>query len=148
MPISTLDLRPITIEDLRRYVKKLKGGRSSGVDDIDSFSLKSVALLIEDVLLHLINLMLISGNYAKCWKIQLVHPYYKKGDRCLREIYCPVSNVPEISKLLECAVLEQLLKHFQENKLFHPNHHGFLTLHSTLTALLQVYDSWLMQLMQ
>ena len=67
----------------------------------------------------------------------------QKGDRCLRENYHPVSNTPEISKLLEYAVLEQLLKYFQENKLFHPNHHGFLTLHSTLTALLQVYDSWL-----
>ena len=144
LPIPVLDLKPITIEDLRRYVSKLKGGRRSGVDDVDSYSLKLAAPFIEDVLLHLINLTLINGSFAKCWKTQLVHPFYKKGDRCLGENYRPVSNIPEISKLVEYAVLEQLMKHFQENELFHPNHHGFLPAHSTLTALLQIYDSWLL----
>ena len=59
------------------------------------------------------------------------------------ENYRPVSNIPEVSKLVEYAILEQLLKHFQENKLLHPNHHGFLPSRSTLTALLQIYDAWL-----
>ena len=54
-----------------------------------------------------------------------------------------MSNIPEISKLVEYAVLEQILKHFQENNLLHPNHHGFLPSRSTLTALLQIYDLWL-----
>ena len=144
MPISNLDLKPINIEDLRRYICKLKGGKSSGVDDIDSFSLRLAAPMIENVLLHIINLAITSGSFASCWKTQLVRPYFKKGDRCLGENYRPVSNIPEISKLVEYAALEQLLRHFLENELFHPNHHGFLPAHSTLTALLQIYDSWLL----
>ena len=139
--ILILDLNAITIEDLRKYVKKLKGGRSCGVDDIDSFSLKLAAPFIEDVLLHLVNLVITSGKFADCWKIQLIHPYYKKGNKLFGENYRPVSNIPEVSKLVEYAVLDQLFKHFYENELLHPNHHGFLPSHSTLTALLQIYDS-------
>ena len=133
LPISTMDLKPIPIKDLRRYVNKLKCGRSSGVDN--SFSLKIAAPLIKDVLLHLTNLNLVSGSFAECWKVQLVHPYSIKGDGCLGEYYRQVSNIPKISKLVQYAVLEQMMKYFQENMLFHQNHHGFLPL--------QVYDSWL-----
>ena len=87
LPIFPLDLSPITLESLRSYVKKLKGGRSSGIDDIDSFSLKLSAPLIEDVLLHLVNLAINNGSFADSWKTQLVYPYYKKGDRCIGENY-------------------------------------------------------------
>ena len=59
------------------------------------------------------------------------------------ENFRPVSNIPEVSKIVEYAVLEQLLSHFETNSLFHPNHHGFLPHHSTATALMQIYDLWL-----
>ena len=35
------------------------------------------------------------------------------------------------------------MQHFQNNGLFHPNHHGFLPHRSAATALLQIYDLWL-----
>ena len=41
---------------LRKAIKRMKGKRSCGVDLIDSYSLKLAAPLIEDALLHLINL--------------------------------------------------------------------------------------------
>ena len=30
-----------------------------------------------------------------------------------------------------------------DNDLLHPNHHGFRAQHSTTTAMLQMYDSWM-----
>ena len=141
--IPIFDLKPINKSDLRKQIKRLKGGKSSGFDDIDSYSLKLASNLIEDELLHLVNLAITESCYADSWKVQLIHPYYKKGDKCLGENYRPVSNIPEVSKLVEYSVLDQLLQHFQGNNLFHPNHHGFLPNHSTATALLQVYDLWL-----
>ena len=54
--IPTFELKLVNKSDLRKYIKKLKGGRSSGFDDVDSFSLKLASHLIEDVLLHLVNL--------------------------------------------------------------------------------------------
>ena len=44
---------------------------------------------------------------------------------------------------MEYVVHEQVYGHFEENNLFHENHHGFLGHHSTATALIQLYDLWL-----
>ena len=82
-------------------------------------------------------------KYPDGWKTQLIHPLHKKADKILGENYRPVSHIVEISKLSEYAVLEQIMQHFEENDLFHHNHHGFLPNRSTLTALLQIYDIWL-----
>ena len=140
-PIPEFDLKPITNSDLKKYIKKIKGSRSCGVDQIDSFSLKLASPFIEDTILHLVNLSLLS--YPECWKTQLIHPLHKKGDKCVGENYRPVSHIVEISKLAEYAVLDQVLQNFQSNKLFHSNHHGFLPNRNTTTALLQIYDAWL-----
>ena len=57
-PIRPFNVQPIAKSDLQKILKKLKGNRSSGVDQIDSFSLKLAAPYLEDVLLHLVNLSL------------------------------------------------------------------------------------------
>ena len=70
----------------------MKGGRSSGVDTIDSYSIKtaSPSPYIEDVLLHLVNLSL--QKFPTGWKTQLIHPFQKKGDKGVVENYRPVSQ--------------------------------------------------------
>ena len=63
--IPPLEFKPITLTELRHYVHKLKGGRSCGLDDIDSFSLKLAAPIIENVLLHLVNLTITESCFAE-----------------------------------------------------------------------------------
>ena len=46
------------------------------------------------------------------------------------------------SKILEKIIYEQLYNYFTNNKLFHPNIHGYRKNRSTQTALLQMYDRW------
>ena len=48
-----------------------------------------------------------------------------------------------VGKIIEYAIHYQVYGHFEEQGLFHPNHHGFLGHHSTATALVQLYDLWL-----
>ena len=45
--------------------------------------------------------------------------------------------------MVEYIVGEQILQHFLNNRLFHPNHHGSLPNHSTATALIQLTDMWI-----
>lgn len=142
LPIPEFTFRKISEEEFQKYIKRLKGNKSSGIDQIDSYLLKLAAPHIKDVLLHIINLS-ISSHFPAHWKLQLIRPNYKKGDRLEGENYRPVSNIPEISKLAEFAIFDQLFQHFQENNLFHPNHHGFLPSHSTSTAIIQMFDLWL-----
>ena len=92
----------------------------------------------------MINLSIKSGKYYSGWKISKIVPAYKnKGNRFEAKYYRPVSNLSEISKLLEKAVHDQVYNYLNENNLIHENHHGFLKHHSTATALQQLVDFWL-----
>ena len=56
---------------LRKILKKLKPKMVQGVDWIDSFSLKVASPLIEDSLLHLINLSIMDSSFVPRWKPQM-----------------------------------------------------------------------------
>ena len=142
-PPPPFTLKKIGFPALRKAIKRMKGKRSCGVDLIDSYSLKLAAPLIEDALLHLINLSIEKGIFAKNWKPQLIMPTFKKKDRNMVENYRPVSNLVETGKLVEYVVAEQIMSRFLSNNLFHKNHHGSLPDHSTATALIQLTDMWM-----
>ena len=142
-PPPPFRLKELNLKDLRKILKRMKGKRSYGVDDIDSYSLKLAGPLIEDALLHLINLSIKKHTFAEKWKPQLIFPLHKKGGKLDVENYRPVSHLVEIGKMVEYAVYVQVVDHFTENDLFHGNHHGSLSGHSTATALIQVVDMWL-----
>ena len=141
--IPEFNLKKITLVNLRNLLKKRKGNRSSGIDYIDGYSIKLAAPIIEDILLHLVNLTIKHSEYPKLWKVNKVSPQFKKGDKTLGENWRPVTDIVFVSKLAEAAVFEQVSDHFSRNKLWHPNHHGFRPNHSTATALSQLYDFWI-----
>ena len=97
-PLPKFDIKPVTKQQLRKIVKKMKGGRSHGLDYIDSYSLKISYPILEDAIHHLVNLSIQKKTFAKPWKIQLVMPLHKKGDKHLGSNYSPVSHIVEIGK--------------------------------------------------
>ena len=142
-PVPEFQIKTIDIQKLRKIMKKVKSSRSHGKDFIDSSSLKLAFPLVEDAILHLVNLSILNFEYSSFWKVQLVLPLFKKNDPLNGENYRPVSHIIEIGKIAEYVVYEQVYGHFVDNQLFHSNHHGFLGHHSTATALIQLYDMWL-----
>ena len=142
-PPPPFKIQQISRRQLRSLIKKMKGGRSSGVDKIDSFSLKLAAPLIEDALLHLVNLSIRTNSFSSFWKHQLIFPQHKKKEKNLVENYRPVSHLVEVGQLVEQAVYFQVVDHFLTNDLFHRNHHGGLPNHSTTSALIQLHDMFL-----
>ena len=116
-------------------MKKLKPSRSHGADFIDSYSLKLAFPLIEDAILHLVNLSITTNTYSKNWKFQLVLPLHKKNDTMDGNNFRPVSHIIEVGKIVEYVIHDQVYHHFVQHGLFHGNHHGFLGNHSTASAL-------------
>ena len=142
-PPPPFKIKEINRQKLRSLIKKMKGGRCSGVDSIDSFSLKLAAPLIEDALLHLVNLSIKTSSFSSFWKHQLVFPLHKKQDKLQAKNYRPVSHLVQVGLLVESAVFDQIVDHFTSNNLFHINHHGGLKSHSTTTALIQLHEMFL-----
>ena len=136
-------LREITPNDFRILMKGFKPKRVHGNDWIDAYCLKISAPLIEEALLHLINLSIKSGRFAERWKLTIVFPTFKKGEKEQIKNYRPVSHVVQVGKIVEMAVHSQIYRHFENNDLFHPNQYGGIKNHSTATAVIHVYEKWL-----
>merc|ERR1712055_135421 len=114
-----------------------------GTDWIDKGSLKIAGPLVEEALMHLINLSIREGRFSSRWKPQLIFPHHKKKDKDLLENYRPVSHLVQVRIMVEYAVYYQIVEHFVKYDLFHPNHHGSIADHSTTTALIQLFATWL-----
>ena len=136
-------LREITSNDFRTLMKRFKPKRVHGNDWIDAYCLKISAPLIEEALLHLINLSIKSGRFAERWKFTVVFPTFKKGEKELIKNYRPVAHVVQVGKIVEMAVHSQIYGHFETNELFHSNQYGAIKNHSTATAVIHVYEKWL-----
>ena len=88
---------------------------------IDGYSIKLACPLIEEIILHLVNLSLSKSQYPQYWKVSKISPYYKKGDKQLTENYRPVSNLIFVGMICEKVITEQVFYHFDQNKLWHQN---------------------------
>ena len=77
----TFKRQKINLQNLRKILKRMKGKRSQGMDNIDSYSLKLAGSLIEDSLLHLINLSITNQTFSAQWKPQLIFPLHKKDKK-------------------------------------------------------------------
>ena len=139
---AKFEFKDVNENDIRKILKSLKSSKSTGVDELDSFSLKIAADIIYKPIAYIIKLSIKQGKVPTLWKYSKVLPLFKKEDRLSKKNYRPVANLSPISKILERWIHEQLYKYFEDNELLHRNHHGFRKSRSTLTALLQLYERW------
>ena len=129
-------------DDVLKILGKLKGSSSTGIDDIDSNTLKLIKNEIYPVLTHIINLSISNKTFPHPWKQAKVIPLHKKNEVLYAKNYRPVSLLSVLSKVLERCIFVQVVDYLECNRLLHPSHHGFRSNHSTLSALVQMFDTW------
>ena len=134
--------QPVHPDEVLNIVKKLKNSKSTGLDYIDTASIKLIIKDILPALTHIINLSLGSLVYPSTWKRAKVIPLLKKGDPLDPSNYRPVALLPILSKIMERVVFRQVVEYMESNGLLHPSHHGSRARHSTCTAVIEMYDSW------
>ena len=67
---------------------------------------------------------------------------FKSGERNDPNNFRPISVLPTIARVFERLVYEQMYTYFTENNLIQPRQSGFRSLHSTVTALLDMTNQW------
>ena len=112
------------------------------MDYIDTYIVKLIAPDILPAITHIVNLSIRDGVFPKVWKNAKVVPLLKKDDPLNPKNYRPVALLPVLSKILERAVFQQLVGYLDHNGILNPNHHGSRKVHSTASALIQMYDVW------
>ena len=140
-PFSQVAVSP---EQVEKIISSLKNSKASGIDMIDTYIIKLVKTNIVPAVCQIINLSLETNKFPSKWKIAKVIPLYKgKGCKLDPKNYRPVAILPILIKVLERAMFLQVLNHMDSNSFFNPSHHAYRSFHSTTTAMLQMYDTWL-----
>ena len=113
--------------------------KSMGTDGISPRVLKHCAPALCAPLHHLFSLSLSTHTLPNEWRIHLIIPIYKSGDKSEVSNYRPISLLCTVSKVLENLVYNKIID-FITNSIS-PTQFGFLPMHSTLQQLLIMFDS-------
>ena len=140
----TFELKPVTREKVIKIITSLNNSSATGVDFIDTNTVKLVKEEIAGALTTIINLSIKTSTFPSVYKHSKIIPLKKNPS--LNELDCasyrPVNLLPIPGKIVEKAIFNQLVQYLETNQLIHPNHHGGRKGHSTTTALVQMYNKW------
>ena len=137
-------LNHVSVNKVRRLILSLKNKTSCSVDQLDNHSVKLAADYIAKPLHHVINLSIMQQKFPSCWKFSKIVPLHKKKSQLKKEHYRPVAILSPLSKILEKVIYQQIYGYFSRNNLFDPSLHGYREHRSTMTALLTLYDKWVL----
>lgn len=114
-----LQFSQVTVLKVKKLLKGLSNSRSTGVDELDNFSVKIAADYIAQPLHHIVTLSLLQNRFPTSWKFSKVLPLHKKLDQLERKNYRPVALLSPLSKVLEKIIFEEIYSYFNQNLLFH-----------------------------
>ena len=136
-------LKSVHPDTVLKTLSNLKASSSCGTDEIGSNVLKLIKNEITPVLTHIVNLSISNQTFPKFWKQAKVIPLHKKDEVLYAKNYRPVSLLSVLSKVLERCIFAQMMDYLEGNQPLHPSHHGFRAKHSTVSALVQMFDTWI-----
>ena len=138
---ATLDnFEPVNQEQLNKIIKSAPIKTSSD-DPIPATLLKSFIDTFLPILALLVNLSLLTGSIDGLKKT-VVTPLLKKIGADPEDLsnYRPITGIKYLGKLIERAVLPQLLQHMKSNDLHIPNQSGYKAGYSCETLLVRLVN--------
>ena len=144
-PLSTHpameDLR-ITEDMVKSKLNNLKITSSPGPDCIHPRVLKEAAEQLARPLSILFNKSISTGCLPDDWKLGVVVPVFKKGDRREAGNYRPLSLTAIPCKILESLIRDCLVSYLEDAELLSRHQHGFRSRRSCSSQLLELLDEW------
>ena len=142
-PDSTLSDITISPSEVFESLTSLDPTKAMGIDSIGPRLLRECAHVLYEPLCHLFSLSISLQSIPADWKIHLITPIHKAGDRSLVSNYRPISLLCIISKVLERILYKRLIEFLSSS--ISSRQFGFLknrsTVHQLLTFLNEVYGS-------
>ena len=136
-------MKETSAREIIEIIGGIKNGHTFGRDKIDSATVKLAAPILAPALAHVINLSLRNGIFPQKWKLARILPLQKAAgiSRLLPSSFCPVSQLPLISKLAERVLQRQLLTYLEVSGQINRNQHAYRDKMNTTTALIQMMEN-------
>nr|CAI5851011.1 unnamed protein product [Callosobruchus analis] len=112
-------LEPTSEIEINKTISLLKNKKSTGFDNLKTEMLKNVSDSVAKPLNHLINTIFITGKVPYQFKVAVVTPVHRKGDKKNINNYRPISVISVLAKVFEKVLKNRLNK--------------FLTLHNVIS---------------
>ena len=122
------------IDDIYQILRNLNPSKAAGPDGIHGKVLKYCARSLAYPLSILFNLSYVTGSIPPDWKIALVVPVFKKGDKKSVENYRPISLTSLVMKVFERCIKKALLESCHD--MLDTRQHGFLNDRSCETQMI------------
>jgi hypothetical protein len=126
--------------EIFNIVCDLKSKASTGHDGLSVKLIKPIICYITKPLCAIFNNVFSSGIFPQSLKIAKVIPVFKTGCKINISNYRPISILPCFSKILEKLMYNRLIYFLTLHNLLNRQQYGFRKKHSTLMALLDIYD--------
>ena len=133
-------LEPITSNDIKYEIKRLKHNKSPGHDLIGSKVKKLCPEIFATNLSKIYNWGIENGKYPDDLKIAKVIALYKKGVKYDPNNYRPISLLSHFDKIFEKILCGRLVSFLERNKILYCYQYGFRKLYSTVLALIEITD--------
>ena len=135
-------LENITILETLEHIRTLGNTTTMGNNGIDAMTIKLNAAILSGPICHIINQSINTGKFCTKWKLGKTIPLFKGGklNKFKPASYRPIAILPVISKLMEKTIQKQLINFMETTEQTNKNSHAYKTMHSTITALMQITD--------
>jgi len=105
--------QPLNKTEVMKLINNLKDDTATGHDNISVKLLKHIAIIsILDPLIYIYNKSINEGIVPTQFKIAIVKPIFKNGDRQVLNNYRPISLIINFAKILEKIVKSRLILRF------------------------------------
>ena len=136
-----LKFNPVDELSIRRYIRELNKTYCS----LDPINVSKIAVAFEAAapfIASLVNKYIEECIFVTSEKVALLRPLLKKPGLDVEDMnsFRPVSNLSFLSKIVERAMLDQLLPFLEENKIIPKNQSAYRQFHSTETALCKIHN--------
>lgn len=128
-----MSLTPTTTEEIDKITKHLKDS-SPGHDEVRVRVLKLVSNVISPTLSKLMSNSFQKGVSPDSLKIARIIPIFKSGNRLESSNHRPISTLSAVSKIIEKAMYDRVLKFLDTHNILSKDQFGFRKKYSSQSA--------------
>ena len=142
MMSSVFNVEPVSVAEVSKVISTIPD-KSSPLDYVPTNIIKQCSSIFSELVSHLANLSFTQGTFPTKFKHASVTPLLKKPnqDPDQPSNYRPISNLNNVSKIIEKLFLSRLLPHITSSPNFNLHQSAYRRFYSTETSLTCLLDS-------
>lgn len=142
---NSIYLSEVTDLEILDAIRELKNNKLPGIDGIKSEVIKKIAPLILKPFSYIINRIINEGTCPEIFKIGIIKPLFKEGDKELVSNYRPITLISNFAKIFEKILKKRLTCFLDKYNILSDMQYGFREGRSTQDAICdltsRIYDS-------